>query len=44
MGVKEFWSNILREVALHIAHMHLCNTNNIIFIYNGGGVDDALTA
>jgi hypothetical protein len=43
MGIKEFWSNMLREVALHIAHMHPCNTSNIIFIDNGGAVDDALT-
>jgi hypothetical protein len=27
---------MLHEVALHIAHMHLCNTSNIIFIDNGG--------
>ena len=36
MGVKEFWSNMLREIALDIAHMHLCNTSRIIFIDNGG--------
>ena len=43
MGVKEFWSNMLREIALDIAHMHLCNTSHIIFIDNGGGVDDVHT-
>jgi hypothetical protein len=43
VGIKEFWSNMLREIALHIAHMHLCNTSDIIFIDNGGGVDNALT-
>ena len=31
---------MLREIALDIAHMHLCNTSRIIFIDNGGGVDD----
>jgi hypothetical protein len=43
MGVKEFWSNMLGEITLHIAHMHLCNTSGIIFIDNGGDVDNAFT-
>jgi hypothetical protein len=40
VGIKEFWSNVLREIALDIGHMHLCNTSRIIFIDNGGGVGD----
>jgi hypothetical protein len=43
VGIKEFWSNMLREITLHIAHMHLCNTSDIIFIHNGGGVDNTFT-
>jgi hypothetical protein len=39
MGVKELESNMLREIALNITHMHLCNTSRIIFIDNGRGVD-----
>ena len=35
-GIKEFGSNILCEVALSIAHMHLCNRGRVIFIDNGG--------
>jgi hypothetical protein len=43
VGIKEFWSNMHHEIALHIADMHLCNTSSIIFIDNGGGIDKALT-
>jgi len=41
--IKEFWSNMLCEIALDIIHVHLCNTSHIIFIDNGGGVKDVQT-
>ena len=41
--VKEFRSNMLGEIALNIAHMHLCNTSCIILIDNGGGVNSIHT-
>jgi hypothetical protein len=43
MGIKEFWSNMLRDIALDITQAHLCNTSHIIFIDNGGGVGDVQT-
>ena len=34
---------MLREISLDIPHVHLCNKRQIIFIDNGGGVDDIQT-
>jgi hypothetical protein len=42
MGIKEFWCNMLRGIALHIAHMHPCNGSNLILIDNDEGVDNTL--
>ena len=37
--VKEFRSNMVGEIALNTAHMHLRNTSHIILIDNSGGVN-----
>ena len=34
---------MLREIDLNIAHMHLCNTSRIIFVDNGGDINDVHT-
>jgi len=43
MGIEEFWSNMLHDIALDITQAHLCNTSHIIFIDNGEGASDVQT-
>ena len=38
MCIEELGTNMLCEVTLHITHLDLCNTSNIIFIDNGRGL------
>ena len=38
MCIEELGTNMLCEVTLHLTHLDLCNTSNIICIDNGRGL------